>query len=279
MRVTAAESVVTMYGKPETGTCIDELLYGMEAEVLEDSGSFFKIRTDYRYEGYVEKKAVQPGIWEDAWSLFAKEKKEAYFPDGFCMARVCKRFADIQSEPRVQGICLQSIPGGGAVLRGTTDENGWTAVCLADGTMGYIHADFLEEYRTVPVSEQELRKAVTETAKRYLGTQYRWGGKSPLGIDCSGLCSVSYLINGVVIYRDAQLKEGFPVKEIPFENRKPGDLLYFPGHIAMYLGNDYYIHSTARRHSDGVVINSMNPDDPLYRDDLVHSLYATGSIF
>ena len=113
----------------------------------------------------------------------------------------------------------------------------------------------------------------------YLGVQYRWGGKSTAGIDCSGLTSMSYMINGVLIYRDAQLKEGFPVHEIPREQMRKGDLLYFPGHIAMYIGENRYIHSTGRAGSGGVVINSFDPLSPDFRADLVKSLYAVGSIF
>ena len=57
-----------------------------------------------------------------------------------------------------------------------------------------------------------------------------------------------------------------------------GDLLYFPGHIALYLGNDRYIHSTARAGSDGVMINSLDPAAPDYRADLREKLYAVGRI-
>mgnify|MGYP000043117663 CR=1 FL=1 len=40
-----------------------------------------------------------------------------------------------------------------------------------------------------------------------------------------------------------------------------------------------YIHSTGASASGGVVINSLDPADPLYREDLVKSLYAVGSVF
>ena len=60
---------------------------------------------------------------------------------------------------------------------------------------------------------------------------------------------------------------------------KPGDLLFFPGHVAMYLGDGRYIHSTAKNGSDGVVINSLDPEDPDYRADLDQGMTAVGSIF
>lgn len=58
-----------------------------------------------------------------------------------------------------------------------------------------------------------------------------------MGIDCSGLVSMAYLLCGISIYRDARIVEGFPIREIDRGDMKPGDLLFFPGHVAMYLGD------------------------------------------
>lgn len=128
-------------------------------------------------------------------------------------------------------------------------------------------------------SEEAFRNALAEQAKKYLGTEYRWGGKSGRGIDCSGLVSSAYMQCGVLIYRDAKLVEGWPMHKILLEQAKRGDALYFPGHIALYLGEGRYIHSTGAARSGGVVLNSLDPADPLYREDLVKSLYAVGSLF
>ena len=49
--------------------------------------------------------------------------------------------------------------------------------------------------------------------------------------------------------------------------------------MALYLGEGRYIHSTGAAVSGGVVINSLESSDPLYREDLVKCLYAVGSIF
>ncbi|MCI5927120.1 MAG: C40 family peptidase [Pseudoflavonifractor capillosus] len=100
-----------------------------------------------------------------------------------------------------------------------------------------------------------------------------------MGIDCSGLCSMAYLLCGVIIWRDAAIREGYPIRPIPRENMRPGDLLFFPGHVAMYLGDGRYIHATARAGDDGVVINSLRPGHADYRVDLAGSLTAVGSIF
>ena len=195
---------------------------------------------------------------------------------------VCKAICDVLSGPAVEFWPLVTLTRGALVSPvGAPDEKGWQRVVLPDGREGYTKCSFLCEYykKSFPAEENAFRAAVTATARSYLGVHYRWGGKTPMGIDCSGLTSMSYLLSGVVIYRDAEIREGFPVHPIPRSSMRPGDLLYFPGHTAMYLGEGRYIHSTARCGSDGVVINSLRPEDPDYREDLDKGMTAVGSIF
>lgn len=140
-------------------------------------------------------------------------------------------------------------------------------------------------------SEAEFRTSLVETAKSYLGVQYRWAGRSTFGIDCSGLVSMCYLQNGVSIYRDASIVNGHVLQRLTLnwdadghfllnslEFLRPGDALYFPGHVAMYLGDGRYIHSTGKAGSNGVVINSLVPGTSDFRQDLLSSLYAVGTI-
>ena len=104
-----------------------------------------------------------------------------------------------------------------------------------------------------------------------------------MGIDCSGLAFMSYLMCGILIYRDARIMPGFPVREIPMgnpaETAKKGDLLFFPGHVAISLGEGRFVHSTAYPGCGCVTVNSLNEEDPDYREDLKERLIAVGSIF
>lgn len=280
MKAIANRTVVSLREKPSEQVCLDdELLYGMTAEILEEVPAvdgtavrWVHILTEYRYEAYCKKEellATQDRL--DRWEQ----------QDGLCV--VMQPYADVLSEPKVQGICLESIPRGGRLIRiGETPEHeGWIRVELVDGRRGYTKEKFLGPYYPQRFTEDEdlFRRRLVEMAKGYLGAQYRWGGKSPLGIDCSGLTSMCYMLCGVSIYRNARIMEGFPIKEIRPEEKKPGDLLFFPGHIAMYLGNDRYIHSTGKNGSDGVVINSLNPVHEDFRPDLWEKLESVGSLF
>lgn len=250
-----------------TAEAADEALFGMIVKLLErPSDEWYYIETSYNYRGYIHESQIEI-CGEDAF----KWDREANHTINFGIV-------DVLKEPKFQSYPIFQLTRGAIVkLSGRVSEN-WTEILLPDGNSGWIRTDFIMKRIRLEdrPSEEVLRESVVKTALSYLGTQYRWGGKSPLGIDCSGLCSISYLMNGVIIYRDAKLKEEFNMRSISREEMKPGDLMYWPGHVAMYIGNDKYVHSTGA--SSGVVINSLNPEDIDYREDLAN-IIEIGTVF
>jgi len=192
-----------------------------------------------------------------------------------------KSFCDVMPSPAVVSRPLITLPLGAFLAVGNESHDAWRRVFLPDGKEGWVRESVLAGHpdRTSCLPERELRQRLVRTAMRYCGTPYRWGGKTPMGIDCSGLVSMAYLLHGIVIWRDAAIKEGFSIHEISRDRMKPADLLYFSGHVAMYLGKGSYLHSTGKAGSDGVVVNSLDATAPDYREDLSRGLLAVGSYF
>ena len=297
----------------------DEGLYGQVCQVRTEPGgvtadgitlpeTMAEVVTFYGYHGYVLASEL----------YFCGEKElRGYLPAELVLAGratdvlTLPKVQGVRLAELERGAVLRRLPDPEAEA-----HTGWAKVGLVDGRSGYVRDVALEPVRfsmtavftqeagrtfdealakaegckpeeLIPRaidrwfggSEEAFRNALAEQAKKYLGTEYRWGGKSGRGIDCSGLVSSAYMQCGVLIYRDAKLVEGWPMHKIPLEQAKRGDALYFPGHIALYLGEGRYIHSTGAARSGGVVLNSLDPADPLYREDLVKSLYAVGSLF
>lgn len=264
-------------------TIVDEGLYGMGVRLTgSEVNGYVPVQSHYHYAGYVKTSALFELSLEQLQSW---ERSPLYCVDAL--------LADVTTEPGVKGYVLASLPKGALIeVIKLETEHAWSEVRLVTGETGYIRRQFLEEKRfsqaglweeELPavqiVDDRSFRQELIREAKKYLGAQYRWGGKTTLGLDCSGLTSMVYMLQGVLIYRDAKIVEGFPIQEIPIDKKQPGDLLYFPGHIALYMGNDQYIHSTGLAGSGGVVTNSFDPKSADYRADLAQNMYAAGSLF
>ena len=93
------------------------------------------------------------------------------------------------------------------------------------------------------------RKNLLKEGRRFLGVPYLWGGKSPLGIDCSGLVQTIFQSAGIDLPRDAwQQEEYFRDHKISLDSVKPGDILFFGRnkkitHTALSSGGSNFLHS------------------------------------
>lgn len=240
------------------GELVDELLFGWEVDILEAADGWVQLRADYRYQGFAL--ADQLEFREAEVTHWRAQPKSV-------LSRSC---CDVLAAPRFQSATLLTLLRGGLLAVLGQPQDDWQRVALPDGREGYVRSSraLTPQLTAPPPPSDALRRAVCRNALSYMGVPYRWGGKTPLGIDCSGLTFMAYRLAGVSIYRDAALKGGFPIEAVPLAQLCPADLLYYPGHVALYLGDGQYIHSTGQAGADGVVINSLDPNDPAFRPDL-----------
>lgn len=84
--------------------------------------------------------------------------------------------------------------------------------------------------------------AIVAAAYSQLGVPYVWGGTTPgVGLDCSGLTQYCYRQAGITIPRNSEDQAAFG-RKVPVSEATPGDILWRPGHVGIYIGDDRYIH-------------------------------------
>ncbi len=102
------------------------------------------------------------------------------------------------------------------------------------------------------------RKQLLENAYLYLHAPYLWGGRSPFGIDCSGLAQMTYKLSGVNIFRDAsqQATQGETINFL--SEAKKGDLAFFDNeegeitHVGILISGNSIIHAHGKVRIDQI---------------------------
>jgi len=255
---TVTAPVVSVRGDPDRDVeQVTQALYGAsitayDCETDADGIEWRRVRVPDGYVGWVEERHLGVSTEIDADAAVAAGKLDVATDPGILYAgtecEVLDRSETVRvrfrtgAENELAADALEPLPGGAGGPGTASDER----------TAG---------------------EAAVETAREYLGTDYVWGGMTVEGIDCSGLAWMAYRRNGVVLPRDADLQRRVG-ERVDREDLAPGDLLFFPGHVALGLGGDRFVHADGD--ASEVVVDSLDPGDDRYNEARAESFeFAT----
>ena len=203
---------------------VSQLLYGDCFEILSTKKEWFQIKSlDDLYIGWVNNKQVKEISKKNAEKITFDEK--------------------IYSTRLIDYI--------------ETDENRLSSIVLGSniGACKYLGHDYDGPKR----KKTETKSNLIKIASLYLNSPYLWGGKTPFGVDCSGLTQMIYRINGFNIPRDAYQQSEFGGETLSFiDESEPGDLAFFDDkegkivHVGMLLENNYILHAYGKVRIDRI---------------------------
>jgi len=204
-------------------------------------------RTD-GYRGWVR----EWGLVEAAAARVARWSRRA-------RVRVTRLFAEVREAPG-RGALVTPLFWNARVIPVAT-RGRFRRVELPDGRRGWLEAAALEPGR----GERDLAGRV----RGLLGIPYLWGGRTPLGFDCSGFTQQVLAEQGIALARDAgeQFRAARALRA--GETPRAGDLVFFGahsrpvGHVGVGLGGGYFAHCRGR-----VRINSVDLGNPLHDKEL-----------
>lgn len=246
-----------------------QTLLGTVLRVLKKQDGWYLVQTPDKYLAWVDGGAVKEANLAEKtdWS---KAKKVIYTEFAGFSRSVSDPSQSVSD--LVWGDLLQKTD----TKKGEKIPKGMFKVLYPDGREALVRNTEIEDLEKWTQKTKISKENLVSSAKKMMGLPYLWGGTSFKGVDCSGFTKTAYLMNGLVIPRDAsqQVWEGETV-ETPnkdFSGLEAGDLLFFGKaatdsssekvtHVGMWLGNGEFIHA-----SNLVRIGSMDKNSPIYDD-------------
>ena len=203
---------------------VTQLTFGDFVEVLETSGNWLKVRaTDDGYQGWVDRKQVLALSAAEAQRLLEAELHVTVQP-----------LTVLQWQ---DDLTTQFLPMG-SQWHGTKD---------GAGSLNGRHFKVTSDNQTFAQWH-----AIEKHAKAMLNAPYLWGGKTCLGIDCSGFTQMVYRTVGINLLRDAAQQVTQGEERLYFEDAQPFDLAFFDNaqgkiiHVGIVLPDQQIIHASGK---------------------------------
>ncbi len=228
--------VADLRRRPGAGEPLDSQLLSGEVVTLYDQadGWAWVQNTSDGYVGYVESAALSERVRATSHGV-----------------TVLSTFLFPAPDLKVPPLDVLTLTGRVAVL-GSTDD--YSEVEIGD-RRGWVTTRHL-------APDGEVAPDYVETALRFLGLPYLWGGKASGGLDCSGLIQVVLARAGIPCPRDTDLQAASLGRAVAWEPGRTrllrGDLIYFPGHAAIALDADRVVNANAH-----AMMVSIEPLDAL----------------
>jgi cell wall-associated NlpC family hydrolase len=123
-------------------------------------------------------------------------------------------------------------------LNALISASGMDGKFLALASGGFIYAPHV-----VPVGETAAD--FVAVAEAFLGTPYLWGGRTSVGLDCSGLVQLAAEAAGIVVPRDADMQAAEIGERVESPRLRRGDLVFWEGHVGIMTSGKDFLHANA----------------------------------
>jgi hypothetical protein len=231
----SALSLIPVRKEPsEKSEMVTQILYGEHFEILEQMVGWCHIKLAYdSYEGWIDQKMITP-LNQRAFSKLINSRIAVPI-DVFTIVPA-------NDERNLMIIAGSSLP----VWRPYKKEftvNKETYLMPGNVSYGVV---------------KNVRELIIQQALKYFNAPYLWGGRSPFGIDCSGLTQVIYKTAGIFLPRDASAQVHVGTALSFVDEAQPGDLAFFDNnegeitHVGLIWKRNKIIHASGKVRIDNV---------------------------
>lgn len=212
---------------------------------------------------------------EDGWCLIGYDGQTGYVKSDYVSVNgiplvdpkgiITGDCVNLRATPSTDGAIVTKLSWGDTVNLFSLND-GWYSVTY-DGAAGYVSADYLRVSDGTEAAASSIGASIVESAKKYLGTPYAYGGASGSGFDCSGFTMYIFSLHGYSLPHSATSQWNSSGVYVEKSDLQPGDLVLFNdparnagkacSHVGIYIGDNQFIHSSSSR-SGGVIISSLS---------------------